>query len=147
MLLQRYSDSPLWTLKEIENLRQRLNTLFPTESDSAPWAAAFPPLNTWVSQDGALVTAELPGIEPDGIELSVVNDTLTIKGSHQLCALKEGETLHRQERGSGQFSRSIQLPFKIEADKVDAKFSKGILEICLPRAESEKPRKISVQSN
>jgi HSP20 family protein len=90
------------------------------------------------------VRAEIPGIEPNDMEISLVNDTLTVKGSRQAEVLQEDETCHRQERGYGQFTRTIQLPFAIEADRVQASFNSGVLEVKLPRAEAEKPRKISV---
>jgi HSP20 family protein len=109
--------------------------------------SAYPPLNTWLSEDGAVVTAEIPGIDCEGIELSVVNDTLTIKGDRQHEPLQEGQVCHRQERGAGSFSRTVQLPFAVEPDHVEASFKKGVLEIRLPRAASEKPKKIAIKSN
>lgn len=145
MLLHRFTDNGLWSsLREMQELRQRLNNLLSVEDESAV-TSMFPPLNTWVSEDAAVVTAELPGADADGIELSVVNNTLTIKGCHCAPQLTDCETLHRQERPSGQFTRSVQLPFKVDAESVEAKFARGILEIKLPRAESDKPRKIAVR--
>jgi HSP20 family protein len=58
----------------------------------------------------------------------------------------EGATYHRRERGQGTFTRSLQLPFLVEADKVDATFEKGVLHIFLPRAEADKPKKIAVKA-
>jgi HSP20 family protein len=60
--------------------------------------------------------------------------------------LKEGEKYHRRERGYGRFTRTFQLPFHVEANNVEAVFEKGILQISLPRAEADKPRKISVKA-
>jgi HSP20 family protein len=148
MLLHRLTDTGLLnSLREVENIRSRLNHLLTLDSANELASPTFPPLNTWLSDEGAIVTAELPGMQPTDLDINVVNDTLTIKGSREAEKLSEGETMHRCERGTGSFSRSLQLPFKIEAEKVDAKFCKGILEIKLPRAESEKPKKISVRSN
>jgi HSP20 family protein len=147
MLLHKFTDNGLWgSLREMQELRQRLNNLLSLEEDSAV-TSMFPPLNTWVSEDAALVTAELPGADADQIELSVVNNTLTIKGTHCAPELSSKDMLHRQERPTGQFTRSVQLPFEVEADNVEARFCKGVLQIKLPRAESEKPRKIAVRPN
>ena len=106
----------------------------------------YPAMNVWTNEDGAVVTAELPGVEPDNINIAVTGDTLTLKGSRTPEELKEGEQYHRRERGHGQFTRTFQLPFQVEAEKVEANFEKGVLSITLPRAEAEKPRKIAIKA-
>src|SRR3990172_2759608 len=111
-----------------------------------PSTAEFPATNVWVSENGAVVTTEVPGIDPNALEISVVKDTLTLRGSRKAEELKEGESYHRQERWNGQFTRTLELPFPVNADKVEARFAKGILYISLPRAEAYKPRKITVKS-
>ena len=111
-----------------------------------PSTAEFPATNVWVSENGAVVTTEVPGIDPNALEISVVKDTLTLRGSRKAEELKEGESYHRQERWNGQFTRTLELPFPVNADKVEARFAKGILYISLPRAEADKPRKITVKS-
>ena len=143
MLLQELSRSRFFdTLREMERLQGRFNQLF-----SSPYRSSmeFPPINVWTNEDAAYITAEIPGIDAADIEISVVNDTITLRGSRQAEEVKEGESLHRRERGFGQFARTIQLPFKVEADKVEAINKKGILCINLPRAEQDKPRKIEVR--
>ena len=148
MVLHRYRENDLWnSFREVDVLRQRLNHLFNTDtSDLTAGPAPYPLLNTWLSDEGATITAELPGLSPDDIDMSVVNDTLTIKGERPIEATTEGEVCHRRERTGGQFGRSIQLPFAINVDQVDAKFEKGILTVTLQRAESEKPKKITIKS-
>lgn len=144
MLLQEFPRTRLFeTLREMQQLQQQFNRLF----DSNSWRAAgeFPPINVWTNENSATVTAEVPGLSPEDIEISVVNDTLTLKGERRPEPLAEGESLHRQERGFGQFARTIQLPFRVDADKVEAIFKRGILSITLPRTEQDKPRKISVR--
>jgi HSP20 family protein len=106
----------------------------------------FPAVNIWVDGDDALVTAEIPGVDPDTIELSVVGKSLILRGIRQPEEIKDGETYHRQERWQGRFSKTVELPFAVESDKVNARFTKGILSVELPRAEAEKPKKIAVKS-
>ena len=96
--------------------------------------------------DHAVVTTEIPGIDPSAIEISVINDSLTLRGSRKPEELKEAESYHRRERWSGQFTKTLKMPFAVESGKVEARFSKGVLYISLPRAEAEKPRKIIVRS-
>ncbi|MCB0212841.1 MAG: Hsp20/alpha crystallin family protein, partial [Anaerolineae bacterium] len=89
---------------------------------------------------------ELPGVNPEDIDISVVGETLKLTGSRQPEELGEGSRYHRRERGFGKFTRTFQLPFAVEADQVEAVFDKGILHISLPRAEAEKPKKITVKA-
>jgi len=119
--------------------RPRLRAFTPATID-------FPAANIWVSGDQAVVSTEIPGLDTEALEVSVVNNMLTLRGSRQPEEVKEGETVHRQERWSGKFAKTIELPFAIEAGKVEAKFSKGALYITLPRAEADKPRKIAIRA-
>ncbi len=130
--------------RDMERLRRQMNRLF---SDTPRGAApGFPAMNVWANEDGVIVTAELPGIRPDQIDISVVGDTLTISGAREAIEL-EGEAIyHRRERGVGRFTRTFQLPFRVETDQVEAAFGKGVLSITLPRAESDKPKKIAIQA-
>ncbi len=143
MLLQRIADRGLLnSMREIDLLRQHADQMLAGQRSLND----FPALNVFVSENGAIVEAELPGIEAEDLEISVMNEILTLRGSRQQNQLKEGEKYHRQERGFGQFSRSIQLPFAIESQDVSASLQKGLLRIELPRAKEDLPRKITVKS-
>jgi HSP20 family protein len=117
---------------------------------SAPrtwWVHSFPyPLvNVREEADAFRVEAEVPGVEPDQIEVFVRHDTeLTIEGERKQ---KNGEngTWWRQERGVGRFRRVLTLPVPVEADKVEARLEHGLLRLRLPKAESARPRRIPVQ--
>jgi HSP20 family protein len=111
-----------------------------------PSTGEFPLINVWMDGDRAIVTSELPGMEANDVDISVAGKTATLRGSRSTDASCEGECRHRQERWSGKFSRSLELPFLIDQDKVEAKFSKGVLRLTLPRAEADKPRKISIKT-
>lgn len=113
---------------------------------NVPSVTEFPAVNVWTKEDSSVVTTEIPGINLNDIDITVSGSTLTLRGSRQPEELKEGEVYHRRERWSGQFSKTIELPFSIETGMVDARFSKGILSVTLPRAEAEKPKKITVKS-
>jgi HSP20 family protein len=106
----------------------------------------YPPVNVWIGEDDVLVRAELPGVDPNAIEITTKGDLLYIKGSREPEPLEEGCRYHRQERGFGRFSRGLQLPFNVNSDKVEASYEKGILQIHLPQAEEDKPRKIAIKS-
>jgi HSP20 family protein len=126
--------------RDIERMQRTLHGY------SAPGTGEFPAVNVWSTGDEAVVTAELPGIDAKSVDISVVGKTLTLRGTRQSDTAKEGESYHRQERWAGRFSRTIDLPFAVDAGKVGARFSRGILTITLPRTEADKPRKITVVS-
>jgi HSP20 family protein len=129
--------------REMERMRRDLDRM--SDGFMLRRAPTFPALNAWTNADGILVTAELPGVDPDTIDISIEDKALTLKGSRQPDNLDENVTTHRQERGYGEFNRTLTLPYNIEADNIEAKFKNGVLTIALPRKEDEKPKKIMVQ--
>jgi HSP20 family protein len=131
------------TMSEIHRLQREMNRLFSFVTE--PYGNEFPSLNAWVGENDIIVTAELPGIDPANIEISVTGDILKLNGIREHELLKAGENYHRQERSHGKFSRTLQLPFTVNSDKVQAKYEKGILNITLPRAEIEKPKQIKIK--
>lgn len=130
-------------LREMQRLQREMNRVF--SGLEQPLSQEVPLVNAWVGEGDVVVTAELPGVDPAKVDISVVGNTLTISGTRDADPLKEGESYHRQERHYGRFSRSLQLPFHVEAGKVEARYERGVLRITLPRAEADKPRKIAVQ--
>jgi HSP20 family protein len=132
----------------MERLQRELNRLFSDTFSGVGvrTAPGFPAMNAWTNEVGVVVTAELPGVKPEDIDISVVGDTLTLSGSRQPEKLSDGEKYHRQERRFGRFTRTFQLPFQVEADAVEALFEKSVLHLSMPRAEVDKPRKIAVKA-
>ncbi|MBN2451963.1 MAG: Hsp20/alpha crystallin family protein [Lentisphaeria bacterium] len=130
----------------MDRLQRELNRLFEPLAGVVRAGGNFPAVNIWTGEDEALLTAELPGIDPAKIEVSVKNDTVTVRGSRELEELRSGESYVRQERGAGTFVRSFALPFPVDSEKVTAQYRVGILQLRLPRSESDKPRKITVKA-
>ncbi|HEY8515136.1 MAG TPA: Hsp20/alpha crystallin family protein [Candidatus Binatia bacterium] len=124
---------------EMERLLERS---FAAANDS--YAPGYPPVNVWTGDDEAVISAELPGVAPDKIDISVDDDTVTLAGERSTSEVPEGATFHRRERGYGRFSRTFRLPFRIDVGAVDARYTNGVLEVTLPRAAADKPRKIPV---
>ncbi len=90
------------------------------------------------------LTAELPGLTKDDVQITLENQVLTISGERAFAKETKDETCHRIERSYGSFARSFTLPTNLKTDKVDAKFDNGVLTIQLPKAEETKPRKITI---
>jgi|WetSurMetagenome_2_1015567.scaffolds.fasta_scaffold1184676_1 HSP20 family protein len=131
-------------MTDMQRLQREMNRLFSGAAEL--YAHDFPAVNVWSGENGLVVTAEVPGIDPEKLDISIVGDSLTLSGVRERVVLKEGESYHRQERSQGRFTRTLQLPFHVDAGKVEAKYEKGVLHITLPRAEVDKPKKIKIKS-
>jgi HSP20 family protein len=98
-------------------------------------------------QDGSIVVkAPLPGVKPEDIDVSVVGDTLTIKGEMKQEEQVKSENVIRQERRYGAFSRTVTLPTPVDTSKANATYENGVLTLSLPVAEEAKPKEIKIQA-
>ncbi len=97
------------------------------------------------TKDAIVVKAELPGMEPKDIDVTLSGDVLTIKGEKEKEEEKKDEKYHYTERYRGSFQRSFRLPAEIQPDKIDAAFEKGILTITLPKTAEAKTKQIKVK--
>ena len=136
--MKRFADS----VPEIIDLQREINKLFSNVGQGATFD--YPAVNVWEKENSLVVTTELPGMDPDNINISVTGAMLTISGTSKADAIKEGETYLRQERELGNFQRNIQLPFQVDPQKVEAKYERGILKITLPRLKEDLPKKIEI---
>lgn len=100
------------------------------------------------TDEGLTVTAELPGMDEKDIEVDLTNNMLTFKGEKKAEKEEKKADFHFRERSYGSFSRSVAVPFDVDADKVKASFSKGVLTIALPRPPEakRKTKKIAVKT-
>jgi HSP20 family protein len=137
--VRRFSDA----MPEMLQLQREMNRLFSSMGQKSP--QEYPAVNIWEKDGKAVVTAELPGIDPEKLDISVSGETVTIAGAALQETFVEDEIYLRQERGIGNFKRNIQLPFQIDAQAVEARYEKGILMITLPRAKEDLPKKIKIK--
>ena len=111
----------------------------------APTQTDYPLINVWANAEQAILSAEVPGVDPETLDISVHQDTVTLRGTREPEPLSEGDVVHRSERATGPFTRSFTLPFHLDPDGVKATFKHGILMLELPRPEAERPKRIRVQ--
>jgi HSP20 family protein len=115
--------------------------------ESGTALSRFPALNVWGNSDNVVVTAELPGLEVEDLDISVVNNQLTIKGERKGDTPAENAVCHRRERVSGEFVRTVRLPFAVENQNVTARYDNGVLSITMPRHEATKPKRIEIKTS
>ena len=132
--------------RDLLRLQSEMNQMLSGYSPRS--ARPFPGINLWRGDDSLYLTTELPGVSTDDLEISVVGDLLKLSGTlpPPVENRSDGIVYHRQERPHGRFTRTVQLPFRVEQDEVKAEFKNGVLTIILPQASSERPRKIQVKT-
>ena len=134
-------------LQEMDQFQREMNRLFNAANQGHVLNTAnYPAVNIWANDEGQIVSAEMPGVHPEDLDIDVTGDALSISGERKPDEAVKDARYHRRERNHGSFSRTVQLPFMVDTNKVEATFKNGVLFITLPRAEADKPRKITVKS-
>ncbi len=129
------------TLREARRLQEEMERL--TRSTTSP--QGFPAINVYAHHDGIVITAELPGVKEDDLDITVHRDTVTLRGE-RLDQPEIAKGYHRRERRNGPFGRTFSLPFQVDPDRVEAKLRNGILTLKLHRPEHDKPKRIRVSA-
>jgi HSP20 family protein len=130
------------------DFQREVGRLFETLEPLHSWRLTrqFPAVNLYDAGDRYVLAAQLPGVQPEDVDLSITGETLTIKGERKRPEGVSDESYRRQERLFGRWSRTIALPDRVDAGAVTASFAQGILTVALPKAESARPRHIAVST-
>jgi HSP20 family protein len=112
-----------------------------TPSTAGAWS---PALDVEETEDGFTLHVELPGVDPEQVEVSLEENVLTVTGSREFYADREAEGFRRVERRFGRFHRAVRLPDRVDGDRVQARYAHGLLTISVPKAEEAKPRRIAI---
>jgi HSP20 family protein len=137
--------------RELNAVQERVNRLFgdvyrAADDDVMRRGVWAPPVDIYDSGSHELVIkAELPDMNKDDIEITVENNTLTLRGEKKIDGAIKEECCHRIERTYGSFSRTFSLPATVDTSKVSADYRNGVLTITLPIREEAKPKQIHVQ--
>jgi HSP20 family protein len=144
MFFSRLTMNPVW--RSLNEMQHEVNRVFDRWGHHPFGIGEFPALNLWEEGDALHLEAELPGLELSDLEIFVTGrNQLTLKGERKPPVLENG-VAHRQERGFGQFVRTISLPYAVDESAVDARFDNGVLKVRLPKHETAKPRKIEIKA-
>jgi HSP20 family protein len=140
-------------LREMWSLRETMNRLFDESfirSNAPRWQAEgrlLPVSADLVETDDSLIfKADLPGLKPEDVDISVSDSVLTVKGEYKTEKEEEEGDVHFKERRYGRFQRAIRLPDNVDTDAAEAKFEDGVLKISLPKTEEAKPKQIKVKA-
>ncbi|HTE86237.1 MAG TPA: Hsp20/alpha crystallin family protein [Dehalococcoidia bacterium] len=138
---------------EALGLRDAMNRLFeqavvqPGSGSRGSETATFAPaMDVREDKDGYTVQVSLPGVKPEDVNIQYEQGVLTISGETRAETEREEGTFHIRERRHGRFGRSVTLPNAVDADRADASFEHGVLDLRMPRAEESKPRRIAVHA-
>lgn len=126
-------------------LQQALDTSRASDwLDAGPsGSGSYPPVNAFRKGDDYVVIAELPGVDRADLDIQVKGRTIRLSG-RRAAKYPEKAAVHRRERLFGRFNRAVTLPVEVDADKVQATYTDGVLAVLLPRAERDKPRRITL---
>lgn len=139
-------------MREMLSLREAMDKLFEESFVGPQWRSMWQAdgggatlaLDVYETEDALKVTAPVPGIKPEEVEITVTGNTLTIKGETQVEERVEKGNYLRQEVRYGSFQRSVELPVDVQSDKAEAVFENGMLTLTLPKAEQVKPKSIKI---
>jgi HSP20 family protein len=129
--------------REMNQLYERLIDLGPLRRFDAAWAWV-PLIDVSESEGNITVHAEIPGMDPNDIEVSVQGNTLTIRGERKQESIEEDKEMYRSERSYGNFERSIPLPAAVDPEQAKASYTNGVLRIKLLKVEKNRPKKVQI---
>ena len=140
-----YRFDPFSEMQRLQREMHRIyNTLAGTQAASRA-AGVYPHLNITEDEDNYYVRAELPGVDPEDIEITTQDNDLIINGERKIPPEGEKVSYHRREREAGSFRRITSLPAHIDSSKVTAVCKNGLLTVTLPKAPEVKARQIDVK--
>ena len=141
-MIMSYAD-PLETLFAFQQaLENRLSSDW--LSGTTTGVGGYPPVNVFQQGDDLVAIIELPGVNKEDLNIQAKENTIRISGRKSFD-YPEGVSLHRRERLSGAFDRTIVVPMQIDPDAIKAEYNDGLLALFIPRAEQDKPRTIEIR--
>ncbi len=130
---------------DLSRMQREMDRLF-GETRRLSQARVYPPINIYDAEDGYHLRAELPGVDPDSLDITVTRNEVVIKGERTRDEGDDEVRYHRRERGLGSFSRAFALPDHLDPDNVQASYKDGVLTLVTPRLPEAGPRKVAVLS-
>ena len=134
----------------MDSLQSEVNRLFDTffggRSANGALRRWVPPMDLVETDDHLVLRADLPGLDSDDVNIEVKDGVLTVSGERKTEHEERADGFYRVERASGGFSRSMSLPQDVDAERIDASFDKGVLEVRIPKPEERKPHRVEISA-
>ena len=108
--------------------------------------AFMPPMDIYETEMQYNVYMDLPGVKPEVVKIEIQDERLVVSGTRDAAVQGQKLSVHRQERTAGKFSRSLRLPKKLDAEKIEARFDNGVLQVVLPKQAKPIPRTIEIKT-
>jgi HSP20 family protein len=143
--------APLRPLRELERMRREMDRVWDSFFEGRPGKKAdetgewLPSLDVAETKNDLVVKAELPGMDPKDIDISLTEGVLTIKGEKKQEKEEKEENYHLIERSYGSFVRSVRLPKEVQSEKINASYKNGVLRVKLPKSEEAKKKEIKIK--
>jgi len=155
---QRLNNASVSPFHRTATLRDTLDSLFqqaltgplatPSEFEASRLAeGSLPALDLYEDKDALIVAVELPGMKKEDIAISLEDGVLSVSGERKQGSKHESAVACRCERVLGHFERRVSLPGKVDAGKIKAAYTDGVLTVTLPKAEEAKPKQIQIDNN
>jgi HSP20 family protein len=130
-----------------EQLQRELEHMLDTAFGSVGQRTGlYPAVNVFDQGDAFVVKAEVPGVEPNRVQIEVEDDTLTLRGERSFSEPNRDAAYHRRERGEGQFRRVVRVPGRLAAEEAKAQYRDGVLTVTIPKAREARPRRVEIQA-
>jgi HSP20 family protein len=136
-------------VREMMTLREAMDRLFDdafTRPLGQSGISTMPAIDLYQTADEVVVKASLPGLKAGDVQITITADVLTLRGEFKQEDERKDATYHIREHRSGVFERTLMLPTEVEGDKARAEFEDGVLTVTLPKAETVKPKTITVKA-
>jgi len=115
------------------------------DEETSSYGSWSPAVNILERENEIVISADLPGLKAEDVEVTIENSVLTLKGERTFAETAEGETYHRVERSYGSFERSFKVPNSVDPKKIEARFVNGEMTVTLPKRDESKPRSVKVK--
>jgi HSP20 family protein len=138
---------PFSSLRRLNSVLDEAFNAWPyqTQETGSVTSSWMPACDVFEDKEAVKIVAEVPGVRPEDVKLSLENNLLTVRGEKKQQAEERNEQVHRYERSYGTFERTFALPTTVDPERIAAKYEHGILTVTIPKAERARPREIPVK--
>jgi HSP20 family protein len=142
----RRQQEPMTSLRRLNTLLDEAFGAWPMQGqeNGALTSSWIPACDVFEDKEAVKIVAEVPGVKPEDVKISLENNLLTIRGEKRQQAEEKNERVHRYERSYGAFERAFSLPTTVDPEKIQANYANGVLTVTIPKADRARPREIPV---